>query len=325
MPSDRPSADDRRGNHLQAKACRGESVPQRTVALTRREPVSSPRRRNFERTETLIARVLANRYLAVALAVGTVALAGPSLAFAATGGGGSGGAGAGPGSGSSSGATPPVTPANVTLTSTGNGITIATNASAFLRGGVSVSGTAPGSDAGDTIEIDELGSTPGAQWAEAALAPVQSGGAFSAAWRAPRTGQFTLRAEIQGTETSQGTQASPAATTAPAVTVTVYRRSIATLYGPGFWGHKTACGQVLRRRTLGLANRTLPCGTEVSVDYDGRTISLPVIDRGPYAHGATWDITMAAARALGMLGTETVGAAALLAAPSDTAAVPSGQ
>ena len=40
-------------------------------------------------------------------------------------------------------------------------------------------------------------------------------------------------------------------------------------------------------------------------------ITVPVIDRGPYAHGANWDLTMATGRALGMLETEVIGAAAV--------------
>jgi rare lipoprotein A (peptidoglycan hydrolase) len=77
------------------------------------------------------------------------------------------------------------------------------------------------------------------------------------------------------------------------------------------WGNKTACGKVLKRSTLGLANRTLPCGTPVAVYWHGRTIVVPVIDRGPYANGADWDLTVATSNALGMSGTETVGAVSL--------------
>ena len=93
--------------------------------------------------------------------------------------------------------------------------------------------------------------------------------------------------------------------------MTVYRPAIATTYGPGFWGSLTACGQVLHHATLGVANRTLPCGTKVSLLWHGRTIVVPVIDRGPYANGADWDLTSATARALGIPGTETIGAVAL--------------
>jgi rare lipoprotein A (peptidoglycan hydrolase) len=74
---------------------------------------------------------------------------------------------------------------------------------------------------------------------------------------------------------------------------------IATWFGPGFYGQKTACGQTLTSHTLGVASRTLPCGTLVQIDYDGRQLTVPVIDRGPYAHnGATWDLTSGAASAL---------------------------
>jgi rare lipoprotein A (peptidoglycan hydrolase) len=109
---------------------------------------------------------------------------------------------------------------------------------------------------------------------------------------------------------------SAAAASAPSVSVTLYRRSIATLFGPGFYGQRTACGVILRRRTIGVANRTLKCGTEVQVYYQGRVLTVPVIDRGPYAHHANWDLTMATGRALGIEGTTMIGAAALPPAPS---------
>jgi peptidoglycan hydrolase-like protein with peptidoglycan-binding domain len=74
----------------------------------------------------------------------------------------------------------------------------------------------------------------------------------------------------------------------------------ASLYGPGLWGNRTACGFTLRRRTRGVANRTLPCGTPVPVYYGGRLAIFPVIDRGPYTSGVAIDLTAAAARKLGM-------------------------
>jgi rare lipoprotein A len=76
--------------------------------------------------------------------------------------------------------------------------------------------------------------------------------------------------------------------------------AIATWFGPGFYGQKTACGQTLTPVVLGLANRTLPCGTLVQVAYRGRVATLPVIDRGPYSNGASWDLTAHAAEVLGI-------------------------
>ena len=72
----------------------------------------------------------------------------------------------------------------------------------------------------------------------------------------------------------------------------------ATWYGPGLYGNHTACGQVLRPHTVGVAHRNLPCGTAVKFVYRGHAVVARVIDRGPYSHGNDWDLTYAAARAL---------------------------
>lgn len=78
-----------------------------------------------------------------------------------------------------------------------------------------------------------------------------------------------------------------------------HRSQIATWFGPGFYGQKTACGQTMTPVIVGVASRTLPCGTLVLVNYNGHRLTVPVIDRGPYAHnGATWDLTWGAASAL---------------------------
>lgn len=101
----------------------------------------------------------------------------------------------------------------------------------------------------------------------------------------------------------------PAATTpsAPAHTA-----AVATWFGPGFYGKRTACGQTLTPGVIGVANRTLPCGTLVQITYEGHTLTVPVLDRGPYAHHASWDLTAGAAGALGItetvrIGTQVVG------------------
>ena len=82
--------------------------------------------------------------------------------------------------------------------------------------------------------------------------------------------------------------------------VRTMRAQRATWYGPGFYGNRTACGQTLSRRTVGVAHRSLPCGTKVAISYRGRFVTTRVIDRGPYAHGAHWDLTYGAARKVGL-------------------------
>lgn len=71
---------------------------------------------------------------------------------------------------------------------------------------------------------------------------------------------------------------------------TKFGSQLATWYGPGFYGNRTACGQVLRRGTWGIAHRTLPCGSLVTLVHGARRVTVRVIDRGPYS-GATVDLT----------------------------------
>jgi rare lipoprotein A (peptidoglycan hydrolase) len=104
-----------------------------------------------------------------------------------------------------------------------------------------------------------------------------------------------------------GGAAAQAATAAPTAAVTVFRPAVATWYGPGFYGHHTACGEVLSHRIMGVAHRTLPCGTPVEVTFGGHTLTVPVIDRGPFGHGAAYDLTSATALQLGLTQTSTVG------------------
>jgi rare lipoprotein A (peptidoglycan hydrolase) len=64
-------------------------------------------------------------------------------------------------------------------------------------------------------------------------------------------------------------------------------------YGPGFYGQGTACGKKLTKAIMGVAHRTLPCGTLVTFrnPANGRQVTVPVIDRGPYTAGRTWDMS----------------------------------
>jgi hypothetical protein len=94
------------------------------------------------------------------------------------------------------------------------------------------------------------------------------------------------------------TEAAPTASSGAELAFGPARWAGASWYGPGLWGRSTACGQVLRPTTIGVAHKTLPCGTTVRFTYRGRTVVAPVIDRGPYIRGRAWDLTAAAAEAL---------------------------
>jgi len=78
----------------------------------------------------------------------------------------------------------------------------------------------------------------------------------------------------------------------------VYRWALASWYGPGLYGRATGCGGTLGAGRLGVANKTLPCGTKVTLRHNGRRIRVPVIDRGPYSGAREYDLTAATARRL---------------------------
>jgi hypothetical protein len=82
-------------------------------------------------------------------------------------------------------------------------------------------------------------------------------------------------------------------------TLGVFRLAGASWYGGG---GSLACGGWLTSSTLGVANKTLPCGTLVTLRYGARSIRVPVVDRGPYVAGRDFDLTEATKRALGFEG-----------------------
>ncbi len=236
----------------------------------------------------------ANAYVVAIMLLGGAALAGPSIVSASTGGAGlKGSASSGPSQGNQAGV---VYPGNEVVSASGNGFSISTRISAFLWKEMKFTGHAPGSG---VIEIQRLGRETNFTWQNTAHATVRSDGSFTIVWPANHIGRFSFRAVLGGGSRS------------PSISATVFRMAIATVYGPGEYGSTTACGEVLKPSTIGTANRTLPCGTPVDVYWHGRTMVVPVIDRGPYANNADWDLTEATSNKLGMNGTETIGAVSL--------------
>lgn len=83
---------------------------------------------------------------------------------------------------------------------------------------------------------------------------------------------------------------------------------IASWYGPGFSGHRTASGERFNTGAFTAAHRFFPFGSRVRVTSSrtGRSVVVRINDRGPYAPGRVIDLSYASARALGMSGTERV-------------------
>jgi len=88
-----------------------------------------------------------------------------------------------------------------------------------------------------------------------------------------------------------------AAPVAPIATATT--TVLASYYGPGLYGNRTACGQTMTATLQGVAHRTLPCGTVVQLSYGDRSVAVPVVDRGPFIAGREFDLTYATKVALG--------------------------
>lgn len=193
---------------------------------------------------------------------------------------------------------------NPVVRASGDGIAVAARSTAMLRGRARISGTAPAGTG--TVRIERR--DPRRGWVRIAVATVGADGRFRARWRPDRAGPVRLRARAE----AAGSKAGGAA--APQLELTVYRPGVASWYGPTSGEWQTACGVPLLPGTLGVAHRRLPCGTPVALYYRGRTVVVPVIDRGPFVRGRTWDLTRAAHSALGATeGLITVGALPLLA------------
>ncbi len=208
--------------------------------------------------------------------------------------------------------TPTLTPAVLVV---GGSITVRTRPATFLGDVLNFHGTARPSDRGATVLNQTL--TPGTTaWSTLATATVDRHGAFLARWRTNVTGHIAVRAIIAAAATSS--QGHPAGSPESSQTgeLAVYEPAVATYFGPGFYGSQTACGETMTPELVGVANRTLPCGTNVEVNYNGLTLVVPVVDRGPYANGAEWDLTAATAAALGITETETVGTIVTTAPPT---------
>jgi hypothetical protein len=85
--------------------------------------------------------------------------------------------------------------------------------------------------------------------------------------------------------------------------LSAFRPADASWYGGG---GGLACGGELTSATIGVANKTLPCGTWLTLRYRERAVRVQVIDRGPYVAGREFDLTEATKRALGFEGVGTV-------------------
>jgi rare lipoprotein A len=194
---------------------------------------------------------------------------------------------------------PPVT--DSVVSTQGPQVSLTTRAGTMLRKPARFSGSAAASEAGRTVAIERFDAAA-QTWAAVATATLAADGTYVARWRSARAGEHRVRAVIAAAGQAV------AASATPELAITVHRSAVATWFGPGFYGRRTACGQRMSRTLLGVAHKRLKCGTQVAVLYNGRRLTVPVVDRGPFRRGTEWDLTAAAAQALGFEHTDRVGA-----------------
>jgi peptidoglycan lytic transglycosylase len=129
----------------------------------------------------------------------------------------------------------------------------------------------------------------GGGWTVLSVARTGAGGRFDLRYTPSGPGHQDLRVRFAG-------DAANAWAGAHAGQLTVFTQTVASWYNDA---GNTACGF---HAVYGVANRTLPCGTKVTFENGGRTVTATVDDRGPYVGGRDWDLNQNTASALGFGG-----------------------
>ena len=140
--------------------------------------------------------------------------------------------------------------------------------------------------AGRTVTLQALGAHG---WSTLASTHTGRSGRFRVRYVPHRAGSERVRLRFAGDASDPGAHRALGR-------LNVYRLAGASWYGGG---GGLACGGQLTSTTMGVANKTLPCGSQVTLRYGERTVRVRVIDRGPYVAGREFDLTEATKRALG--------------------------
>lgn len=179
-------------------------------------------------------------------------------------------------------------------------------------------GPEPGQDSASILGGDGTSGSIGTGWSRfnrPAVQPAAYVGPGQVAWfqftvvapAVPGTYRLGLRPLIEGAQwledygvfwvvsvlNADGSPPPPLATVPMSTTV------VASYFGPGLYGNRTACGQTLTTALQGVAHRTLPYGSSVRLAYGPREVVVPVVDRGPHVAGREFDLTYATKVALG--------------------------
>jgi rare lipoprotein A (peptidoglycan hydrolase) len=145
--------------------------------------------------------------------------------------------------------------------------------------------------AGRTVVLERRSA---GRWRALDHARVGPTGRYHLRYRAKKAASAQVRVRVAGT------------TAARRARMNVYRRANASWYGPGLYGNHLACGGRLSAATRGVAHKTLPCGTRVTLRKGDRIVRTRVVDRGPFAGDREFDLTAAVKESLGFGSTGSV-------------------
>lgn len=140
----------------------------------------------------------------------------------------------------------------------------------------------------------------GRGWRRLARTRTRAGGRWTVRLRPRSSFSSRVRVRTAGTPAVAGGRAR-------AGRLSVLRPALASWYGEG---QRLACGGSLTPGMMGVAHKSLPCGTMVTIRFRGRQVRVPVVDRGPYAGGREFDLGPGVRSALGFDGVGTVWVAA---------------
>ena len=154
---------------------------------------------------------------------------------------------------------------------------------------VQLSGALRPARAGRTVVLQ---ARRGRRWYPLARARTGAGGGFRLRWAPRQTTPAPVRLRFDGDSVN-------APSSSEVGRIDVYRPALASWFGSELYGSALACGGRLGPKTLGVAHRTLPCGTWLTIRYGRRRVRLRVVDRGPYSGDREFDLTAAAKQRLG--------------------------
>jgi rare lipoprotein A len=129
-------------------------------------------------------------------------------------------------------------------------------------------------------------------WKTLAAARTGSAGRFKVAVRLRRVDVTGVRVSFEGDRTGRRSVRRVGR-------LRVFRPALASWYGPGLYGNGMACGGTLTPGTVGVAHKSLPCGTKLVLRKGDRFVRARVVDRGPYVGAREFDLTSATKNRLG--------------------------